>query len=191
MTGLRLRLWWIVTLGLIAVLALISIGSLYAGLFNVAADEPHSQPVYWLLKTTRERSIAARAGEIGVPSDLDDAKRVASGAGQYAEMCSSCHLAPGMRKTEMSRGLYPRAPELRRGSRLTAAEQFWVLKHGLKMTGMPAWGVTHGDTVLWDVVAFLKKLPDLTAEEYQALVKSVPTTHNTINTELNHGDGTQ
>ena len=106
MTGLRLRLWWIVTLGLIAVLALISIGSVYAGLFNVAADEPHSQPVYWLLKTTRERSIAARAGEIEVPSDFDDAKRVASGAGQYAEMCSSCHLAPGMRKTEMSCGLY-------------------------------------------------------------------------------------
>ena len=59
------------------------------------------------------------------------------------------------------------------------------------MTGMPAWGVTHGDTVLWDVVAFLKKLPDLTAEEYQALVKSVPTTHNTKNTEMNYGDGNQ
>jgi hypothetical protein len=45
------------------------------------------------------------------------------------------------------------------------------------MTGMPAWGVTHGDDVLWDVVAFLQKLPDLTAEQYQALVESVPKTH--------------
>jgi hypothetical protein len=92
-------------------------------------------------------------------------------------MCAVCHLAPGMKKTEISRGLYPRAPELRRASRLTPAEQFWVLKHGLKMTGMPAWGVTHGDDVLWDVVAFLQKLPDLTAEQYQALVESVPKTH--------------
>ena len=86
-----------------------------------------------------------------------------------------------MKKTEMSRGLYPRAPELRRGSLLTPAEQFWVVKHGLKMTGMPAWGTTHGDDILWDVVSFLGKLPDLTAEEYRALVQSVPKSHDMEN----------
>ena len=59
-------------------------------------------------------------------------KRIASGAAQYDEMCSLCHLAPGMKRTEISRGLYPRAPELRRKSELTPAEQFWVVKHGLK-----------------------------------------------------------
>ena len=89
-------------------------------------------------------------------------------------MCSLCHLAPGMKRTEISRGLYPRAPELRRKSDLTPAEQFWVVKHGLKMTGMPAWGVTHDDELLWDVVAFLQKLPELTADQYQTLVKSAP-----------------
>jgi mono/diheme cytochrome c family protein len=103
------------------------------------------------------------------------AKRVASGAGQYAEMCGSCHLAPGMKRTEIGRGLYPRAPELRRGSGLTPAEEFWVVKHGIKMTGMPAWGVTHDDELLWDVVAFLRKMPELAAEQYQALVRSAPT----------------
>src|SRR5262245_63134567 len=80
-------------------------------------------------------------------------------------------LAPGMQRTEISRGLYPRAPELRRKSALTPAEQFWVVKHGLKMTGMPAWGVTHDDELLWDVVAFLQKLPELDADQYQALVR--------------------
>ncbi len=162
----------------IAVLAVAGIAFVYAGIFNVAADDPHSEFVFTLMKTAKQRSIAVRAEGIVVPSDLDDAKRIATGAGQYAEMCASCHLAPGMKKTEISRGLYPRAPELRRGSRLTPAEQFWVLKHGIKMTGMPAWGVTHGDDVLWDVVAFLEKLPDLTAEQYQALVESVPKTHS-------------
>jgi hypothetical protein len=90
-------------------------------------------------------------------------------------MCAGCDLAPGMTRTEISRGLYPRAPELQRGSDLTAAEQFWVVKHGIKATGMPAWGVTHSDEMLWDVVAFLKRLPELTSDQYQALVKSAPT----------------
>jgi hypothetical protein len=51
----------------------------------------------------------------------------------------------------------------------------WIIKHGVKTTGMPAWGITHDDELLWDVVAFLRKLPELTAEQYQALVKSAPT----------------
>ena len=146
----------------------------YGGAYDIAADTPHSQPVYWLLQKVRQYSIAARA-QVVVPNDLGDAKRIVSGAGQYAEMCSSCHLGPGMKRTEISRGLYPRAPELRRGSALTPAEEFWVVKHGIKMTGMPAWGVTHDDVLLWDVVAFLRKLPEFTAEQYQALVKSAPT----------------
>jgi hypothetical protein len=57
---------------------------------------------------------------------------------------------------------------------MTAAEEFWVIKHGIKATGMPAWGVTHSDDMLWDVVAFLRKLPDLSPAEYQALVENAP-----------------
>jgi mono/diheme cytochrome c family protein len=171
--------WLIVTLAagalLIAVVAAVLV---HMGSFDVAADKPHSQPVFWLMDTVRERSVAIRAADIVVPGDLAEAKRIASGAAQYDEMCSLCHLAPGMKRTEISRGLYPRAPELRRKSDLTPAEQFWVVKHGLKMTGMPAWGVTHDDELLWDVVAFLRKLPDLTADQYQALVKSAPKSHD-------------
>jgi mono/diheme cytochrome c family protein len=92
-----------------------------------------------------------------------------------------------MKRTEISRGLYPRAPELRRGSSLTAAEEFWVVKHGLKMSGMPAWGVTHDDELLWDIVAFLQKLPELAPDQYQALVKSVPKTHDEMMQEMEGG----
>jgi len=141
------------------------------------------------MQLVRERSIAVRAAGVLVPPDLADPKRIAAGAGQYAEMCSSCHLAPGMKRTEMSRGLYPRAPELRRGSNLTSAEEFWVVKHGLKMSGMPAWGVTHNDELLWDVVAFLRKLPDLTPDEYQALVKSAPKSHDEMMQDMEMGNG--
>jgi len=151
--------------------------AIYAGVYDVAADIPHAQPVYWFLQTVRQRSIAARATDIAIPADLAAPKRIASGAAEYDEMCSGCHLAPRMKRTEISRGLYPRPPELRRGTNLTPAEEFWVVKHGIKLTGMPAWGVTHDDGLLWDVVAFLQKLPELTADQYQALVKSAPKTH--------------
>jgi mono/diheme cytochrome c family protein len=171
------RRWLVAALVAGALLALVAAVSvvIYAGIYNIAADVPHTQPVYWLLEELRDRSVAVRAKDIVVPKDLDELKRISAGAGQYAEMCSGCHLAPGMKRTEISRGLYPRAPELRRKSDLTPAEQFWIIKHGVKMTGMPAWGITHDDELLWDVVAFLRKLPELTAEQYQALVKSAPT----------------
>lgn len=162
---------------------------IYWGLYNVAADEPHSQSVYSLLATVRDRSIAVRTADITVPPDLSEPGRIASGAGQYVHMCSSCHLAPGMKRTEISRGLYPRAPELRRGSRATPAEDFWVVKHGIKATGMPAWGVTHSDKLLWDMVAFLRKLPELSSDEYEAIVKSAPKSHDEIMEEMEGDHG--
>jgi mono/diheme cytochrome c family protein len=163
----------IVVGGLLAVVTGAAL-AVYFGAYNFAADVPHTQPIYWLLETARERSIEVRSEGIAVPDDLSDPKRIQLGAGQYAEMCAGCHLAPGMKRTEIARGLYPRAPELRRITDLGPAEAFWVVKHGIKMTGMPAWGVTHDDEMLWDVVAFLQKLPDLTPEQYRALVESAP-----------------
>jgi mono/diheme cytochrome c family protein len=144
------RRWWLV-IGSLLLLVIATTVAIYVGLYNIAADVPHTQPVYWLLETLRGRSVATRSREIVVPNDLNDPNRISKGAGEYAEMCSGCHLAPGMERTEISRGLYPRAPELRRKTDLTPAEQFWIVKHGVKMTGMPAWGVTHNDELLWDV----------------------------------------
>lgn len=178
--GTRRRQWPAGAAIVIAVLAVVIGASwlfIHSGAFDIAADTPHSQPVYWLLQKVREYSIAARASD-AVPGDLGDEKRIISGAGQYAEMCATCHLAPGMQRTEISRGLYPRAPELRRGTALTPGQEFWVIKHGVKMSGMPAWGATHDDEVIWDMVAFLRKLPELTAEQYQALVSRAPKTHD-------------
>jgi mono/diheme cytochrome c family protein len=159
---------------------------IYAGLYNIAADIPHTQPIYWLFETVRDRSVASRARDIVVPNNLNDPNRISRGAGQYADMCSGCHLAPGMKRTEISRGLYPRAPELRRKTDLRPAEQFWIVKHGVKMTGMPSWGVTHEDELLWDVVAFVRKLPGLTPEQYETLVKNAPK-HEELMQEMEMG----
>jgi hypothetical protein len=167
-------------IGIAAVAGLLAMGSalIYFGAYDVAADAPHTKPALWLISKVRQRSIAVRAGNIEMPADLGSPTRVATGAGLYNEMCASCHLAPGMEKTEISQGLYPAAPELSHGSDLTPAEKFWVIKHGLKMTGMAAWGKTHDDTLIWDMVAFLQKMPKLSPEQYRVLVKSAPEDHN-------------
>ena len=145
---------------------------IYSGSYDIGVDAPHSAPVVALLESARIHSIRTHARYLQVPSDLNSNRRVSSGAAEYAEMCSQCHLAPGMEKTEISKGLYPAAPELARGDALSPAEQFWVIKHGVKLTAMPAWGRTHGDEELWDLVAFLKKLPNLDPPGYDAAVKS-------------------
>lgn len=164
----------------IAVLAAIAAAGFVIGfgLYDIAADTPHSRPVYWLLRTARDRSIAVRAGAITPPGDLDDAKRIAKGAGLYQEMCSGCHLGPGMARSEISQGLNPAAPEFAKGFDLSPARAFWTTKHGIKMTGMAAWGPTHSDDLIWDMVAFLEKMPGLSAAQYQALVKSAPADHD-------------
>src|SRR4029078_9553460 len=182
---------WGLVIGAVVLLAA-AVVAIYAGLYTTAADVPHTQPFYWLLDTIRHRSVVTRARDIVVPNDLDDANRISKGAGQYAEMCSGCHLAPGMKRTEISQGLYPRAPELRRKTDRTPAEQFWIVKHGVKMTGMPPWGVTHDDELLWDVVAFVRKLPELTPEQYETMVKNAPK-HEEImhDMEMSGGDHKQ
>lgn len=152
----------------------------YFGLYDIGADVPHTMPVHWVIENLRDRSISVRARGIVAPSDLNDPKRIATGAGLYTEMCSGCHLAPGMEKTEISQGLYPPAPELSRALQHTATEEFWMIKHGVKLTAMPAWGRTHSDELMWDMVAFVRTLPKLSPAQYQAAIESAPQDHDAI-----------
>lgn len=151
---------------------------LYFGIYNIAADAPHTRPVYALLENLRDRSIAVHARGIQPPADLASPQRLAVGAGLYNEMCSSCHLGPGVEASELSKGLYPQAPVLAEAQNLTAGEQFWVIKHGVKLSAMPSWGKTHPDPLIWDMVAFVRKLPGMTPEEYKRLVASAPADHD-------------
>ena len=151
---------------------------IYFGMYNIAADEPHTPAVYSLLERLRDRSIEAHARGIAPPAHLASAQRVAIGAGLYGEMCSGCHLGPGVEKSEMSQGLYPQAPELALARDLTPAQQFWIIKHGVKLSAMPAWGKTHPDPLIWDMVAFVRRLPGMTPEQYKALVASAPADHD-------------
>jgi len=151
--------------------------NVYGG-YNVAADDPHSAATLWLANTTRTHSIAKRAEGIALPAGFGSDDQVKAGAGLYGEMCAGCHLGPGVERSEISQGLYPSAPELAKGSPLTPEEEFWTIKHGIKMTGMAAWGPTHSDELIWKMVAFLQKLPSLTADQYKSLTANAAEDHD-------------
>jgi mono/diheme cytochrome c family protein len=140
-----------------------------AGAYNVAADAQHTALVRALIGYVRMRSIEVRARDVAVPR-LDNPRMIADGASDYDAMCTGCHLAPGLAENEMRSGLNPKPPILARDRSDHAAEEFWIIKHGIKMTAMPAWGFTHSDGEIWNMVAFLQKLPALSPAQYRALV---------------------
>ena len=161
---------WIVAILCSSALALVVFA--WTGRYDIAADEPHWGVTARLLTVVRDRSIKARAADLTVPN-LADPALVALGAEHYAAMCIDCHLAPGMDDTEQRRGLNPKPPNLSEKRVRGPAESFWIIKHGIKMSGMPAWGMTHDDDSIWGLVAFLQELPTLDEAGYVALTEGV------------------
>ena len=150
--------------------------ALYLGWIDVAADKPHSPAVHALIEFARERSIARQTRDLLPPGDIDGVERIRRGAGNYDAMCADCHRAPGVGESEIRRGLYPHPPDLTRAAAglppdRAAARRFWIIKHGIKASGMPAWskgGMDDAD--IWDMTAFLGALPTLSAQQYRLQV---------------------
>ena len=88
-------------------------------------------------------------------------------------MCSGCHGAPGEKPDELAEGLYPEPPELYKDvEEGEAQESFWIIKNGIKMTSMPAYGPTHSDEKIWAITAFVtQQLPKMTPDQYKAWQK--------------------
>ena len=160
---------------------------IYSGLYPIGADVPHNKLTYWLLETLRERSIARAVSGIQIPDNLNTSDRLLAGGADYNDMCAGCHLKPGKKESDFTIGLYPSPPNLTAtadnhghkhggGSGMDEDEnnaaiqrQFWIIKHGIKASGMPAWGPTHNDERIWSMVAFLQRLPTLSEDHYQIL----------------------
>jgi mono/diheme cytochrome c family protein len=160
----------LVVAGTLAALALG--GALYigSGIYNIGADDHHTKIVLAIIEQLRERSIAVRARATDVPN-LEDPTRIAAGAERYAALCAGCHLAPGVTKSDIRPGLYPHPPNLAQEDTRDAQRAFWTVKHGIKMSAMPAWGKTLDDAEIWDLVAFVRQMPTMSPETYQQLSK--------------------
>jgi len=163
---MKILLSVLVTLFVLIVVFLILI---YSGWYNVSAMNEESGIMKWVLSTTSDNSVESRSQDIPIP-DLVDSLMIKEGFEYYNEMCVSCHGAPGKEETELSKGLNPHAPYLvNYAKRMDPKIAFWITKNGIKMTGMPAWGKTHSDEQIWTIVAFMKKLPNISGEEYEKM----------------------
>ncbi len=144
----------------------------YSGSYNVGADDPHWSVTHKVVQTMRDRSIRSRSADIKVPI-LNDPALILNGAGHYDAMCTICHLKPGVNNSELRAGMYPQPPTLS-GIRVDPRDAFWIIKHGIKMSAMPAWGSSHDDQTIWSMVAFVQKLPGMTPEQYHDIVAKAP-----------------
>lgn len=142
---------------------------IYAGLFNVAATEPHWPLTYWVFETARVRSIQAHAAGLSAPAGYGEQAKLVMAAGHFSEHCATCHGAPGAKRNEVAEGMYPQPPNLKDSAkRYSAGELFWILKNGIKMSAMPSMA-SDGDEMLWATVALLQKLPNMSDDEYNDL----------------------
>jgi mono/diheme cytochrome c family protein len=142
----------------------------FGGFFNVAASEDDPDIVNWALEHVRAASIARHATDKPTAS-LDDPALVQAGAKSFSERgCVHCHGGPGVEWSKFSEGLNPGPPDLKDVvDDLLPQELFWVIKNGIKMTGMPSFGkIEVSDQEIWTMVAFLKKLPMVSEDDYKA-----------------------
>ncbi len=161
--GIAATIALIVVVGLIVVLT---------GGYNVAATDSHSAPVAWALHTNFENSVKSQAKDITPPQFT--AAMIDAGAPEYKAMCARCHGGVGESRDSWADGLLPKPPALADAAEeWSHAEIFWLVNHGVKMTAMPAFGGSHDDETIWNIAAFVKALPEMSAEQYA----SYPTEH--------------
>jgi mono/diheme cytochrome c family protein len=161
-----------ILIALIVLLAAGAAGFAYSGLFDVSAANAEPKWRQRLLETVKDRSIDRRAAALPAAPPLGEPQQVRTGLILFSEMCVTCHGAPGVPQSEIGMGLNPDPPDLaHEGAEQSPARLFWVIKNGIKMTGMPAFGMTHTDEQLWAMVAFLKQLPKLNPQQYAAMLQ--------------------
>lgn len=155
----------IATLLVIAIVFFIYIES---GSYDISQTTPHNNLTKWVIRTTTHNSIDKRMDSVVVPSNLGDSSVIIEGFQHYRSMCTMCHGAPGGRAEEMAMGLYPEPPLIyKHKGQEDPKEFFWIIKNGIKMTSMPAYGPTHADERIWAITAFVTgKLNKMTPAEY-------------------------
>jgi mono/diheme cytochrome c family protein len=149
----------------------------FGGFLNVAASEPELAPVAWALQHVREASIDRHAKDNPTIS-LEDATVVQAGAKAFAARgCANCHGAPGVAWAKFSEGLRPDPPDLKDvAGELEPREIFYVIKNGINMTGMPSFGAIEvGDSEIWQIAAFVKKLPTVSEADYKSWTEAPAT----------------
>lgn len=145
---------------------------LYGGYYNVAATRSHFQWVHTLLEMGLEYSVRHHARDISVPGAVVDSTAMLRGGGLYRDNCVVCHGAPGVAQGDIGKSMQPiPGPLSDAARRWNPNELYWITRHGIKMSGMPAWEYHLADEDIWAVVAFLTVLPKLSPSSYSAMAE--------------------
>jgi cytochrome c1 len=163
-----------------------------AGWYDIGASSQHLQPVYSFLEQAMHNSVRHHAKTIVTPS-LGDAGQLRRGAGLYREHCAQCHGGPGFAPSAHGMSMQPvPGPLVDAAERWKPRELYWITRHGIKMSGMPAWEVRLGEADTWAVVAFLTRLPGLDAGAYRELAANVvaPAPDNPPSSAVTGGNAT-
>src|SRR5207253_9428595 len=151
-----------------------------------ARPQPSALEVF-TANTIRGISIRSRVRGVTNPVAVSD-EVIAEGRDHFADHCAVCHGNDGAGNTEMGRGLYPRAPDMRLAAtqNLSDAELFYIIENGVRLTGMPGWttGTKEGETLSWHLVHFIRHLPKLTEEEISAMEELNPKSPQEIRQQI-------
>jgi cytochrome c553 len=161
--------WLLTAVGLFAVLGVGAFLVVVSGIVPIKASSGHWPITAWVLQFAKSRSVATHTLGIETPA-LDDPSLVLKGATHYEIGCRPCHGNPDLQTPRIAQQMTPRPPYLPpRVPNWSPDELFYIVKHGIKFTGMPAWPAQQRDDEVWAMVAFLLRFPELTAEEYRRL----------------------
>lgn len=133
-----------------------------------------------------ERFVARRTRAMASPDGARERENpvaespeiLAEARAHWADHCATCHANNGSGDTDMGKHMYPPAPDMRQAETqtLTDGELFYIIQNGIRLTGMPSWanGTGHDEQDSWKLVRFIRHLPNLTAEEEQAMREMNP-----------------
>jgi mono/diheme cytochrome c family protein len=151
-----------------ALISVVIAAVIFAAAYDVSASAPETAAESKILHAVMKNSVSARAGAHEREAWSDEELR--KGFKGYDEMCIICHSAPGKERRPISKGMRPQPPNLAEASKQwTTAQLFWIIKNGVKMTGMPAFGPTHSDEEIWNLVGFVRILPEISADKFRAM----------------------
>ncbi len=168
---MTIRITWARAAAAIVGLALAGLLFAWSGVFNIAASSGHWKITDWFLHWTMRNSVRTYAA-ITAPDDPEANEGLVSAAGLFKASCASCHGAPGVRPLPVMQAATPPAPDLSINAREWTDKQiFWILKHGVKYTGMPGWAAKDRDDEVRRMVAFVHLLPEMTPATYRSLTE--------------------
>jgi mono/diheme cytochrome c family protein len=158
---------------LVAIAAIV----IFGGFYPIAASQPDPPGFAWLLSSASDHAVERQSAGLNAPNF--SAADIREGAGHFKGMCQRCHGGPGVSREDFATGLNPQPPNLAESTDdMSVGQVFWIAKHGIKMTAMPAFGKSDSDDELWKVAAFVKQMSKMTPQQYAA----IPNAH-----EMEHG----